>query len=352
MTGTIVKVVGAAVVSLAMLAVLTAEIANIDLDDTYELTAVFDDVTGLFPNDPVKIAGVDVGKVTGIDTEDGRARVTFAVDQDVQLPAATVATIRWRDVLGLRFLYLEPPGDGEPAGERLRDGDEVAVTRDVVDVNRVFDNLGPLVNALDPESINRMVADLDVALGDRIGELRGTFDDVAAFTGAVADHSDQLGSMVRNVGELSAAVAERDRQIESMLENLALLMTTVGEDVDVLDTAVVELGRFGTDLSAILAANRDDLDVTFADLALLLDIVDSELDDVERVFDKLDSFGEVATLGTRFGKAYNRGIVCIDGDLPPCPNPTGTSDPDRNPFDDDGGSAVAEIARILQGEDQ
>ena len=48
--------------------------------DHYTLTATFDDVTGLLLNDNVKIAGVKVGKVTAITTENGKAVVTIEIE--------------------------------------------------------------------------------------------------------------------------------------------------------------------------------------------------------------------------------------------------------------------------------
>lgn len=351
MTRTVAKVAVVGAVSLAMLVLLTLQITNVQVGrDTYELSAVFDDVTGLFPGDPVKIAGIDVGSIESIDTEDGKARVTFVVDESRRLPAETVASIRWRDVLGLRFLYLEPPDGAPGVGELLAHGDEVTATQSVVDVNLVFDNLGPLINALDPEAINRLVANLDVALGDNVDELRGTFDDVATFAGAVDDHGAQLGSMVDNLGALSGAVADRDAQIRTMLENLAALTRTVADDSAVVDEAVVQLGALGEDLSVVLAANRGNIDDLLADVASLLDVVDANLDDVEKTLDQLDEFGTVTNRATRFGRAYNRGVVCIDFDAPPCPTPIGTNDWDENPLDDDGKASIDELVRILTGE--
>ena len=50
------------------------------LDDSYKISATFNDVTGLLINDNVKVAGVKVGKVTGIKVIDGKARVTMRVN--------------------------------------------------------------------------------------------------------------------------------------------------------------------------------------------------------------------------------------------------------------------------------
>ncbi len=55
------------------------------LDNQYTLRAMFDDVTGMLPNDNVKVAGVVVGKVTKVKVIDGRAQVTFKVRDGVKL---------------------------------------------------------------------------------------------------------------------------------------------------------------------------------------------------------------------------------------------------------------------------
>jgi hypothetical protein len=75
------------VVCMTITVYLAFTIGNIRIDDPFgrqrfQLTASFDDVTGLLVDDNVKVAGVVVGKVTRIRTEAGRAHVTFQVDDD------------------------------------------------------------------------------------------------------------------------------------------------------------------------------------------------------------------------------------------------------------------------------
>jgi phospholipid/cholesterol/gamma-HCH transport system substrate-binding protein len=76
--------------------------------DTYTLTASFDDVTGLLVNDNVKVAGVPVGKVTGVEVEEGQAVVRMEIDADQTLPADSAAAVRWRNLIGQRYVYLFP----------------------------------------------------------------------------------------------------------------------------------------------------------------------------------------------------------------------------------------------------
>src|SRR3546814_15913604 len=59
----------------------------------------------------------------------------FEVDEEVRLPTDTTVAVRWRNLVGQRFLGLEPG----TADALLAEGDEVDRAADVVD-------LGQLVN--------------------------------------------------------------------------------------------------------------------------------------------------------------------------------------------------------------
>src|SRR4051794_41493589 len=82
--------------------------------DTYKVSATFDDVTGLLPNDNVKVAGVVVGKVTGVHVRDGRAVVDFQVRKTIKVPTDTSAAGGGRH-LHLQALHQLPPSTTPPA---------------------------------------------------------------------------------------------------------------------------------------------------------------------------------------------------------------------------------------------
>jgi phospholipid/cholesterol/gamma-HCH transport system substrate-binding protein len=118
----------------------------------YEFEAVFSSVNNLKPNSPVRIAGVDVGKVKGIepDTEqtesllahDGAARVTMEVE-DKGLPIHEDAELGIRPRIFLEgnfFVDLEP---GSPSAEELDDGGTIPVTQTAAPVQ-----IGDVLTAL------------------------------------------------------------------------------------------------------------------------------------------------------------------------------------------------------------
>ena len=162
---------------------------------TYTVSATFDDVTGLLVNDNVKIAGVKVGKVTGVKVVKGRALVTAQVDVKYKLPVDTGASIRWRNLLGQHYVYLYPG----TAATMLRDGGHIGTTKSVVDLGALFNRLGPIVKALDPNQINTFIDSVAGALDGNESKLRGAIDDLATVTSSLAQRDDAIGRLLTNL---------------------------------------------------------------------------------------------------------------------------------------------------------
>ena len=102
------------VITVLATSLLALTIANVDLRSASDYSARFSDVTSLNIGDDVRIAGVRVGSVDGIQVADRRqAQVSFSVDGGRKLPASVTATIKYRNLVGQRYIALEP-GAGDP----------------------------------------------------------------------------------------------------------------------------------------------------------------------------------------------------------------------------------------------
>jgi phospholipid/cholesterol/gamma-HCH transport system substrate-binding protein len=96
----------------------------------YELKALFRDVENLKTRSPVRIAGVEVGKVTKVEPKDGggAAEVTMELRDDA-LPIRDDARAQIRSRIFLEgnfFIDIEP---GSPSAGELDDGSTLPVTR-------------------------------------------------------------------------------------------------------------------------------------------------------------------------------------------------------------------------------
>ena len=98
----------------------------------YEITAEFDDASGVTPGTDVRMAGVKIGTVLSqyLDPKTYFAKVVLSVDNSIELPSDTSARIVPEGLLGGNFVELEPGGDTE----MIAPGGEVEYTQGAINV--------------------------------------------------------------------------------------------------------------------------------------------------------------------------------------------------------------------------
>jgi phospholipid/cholesterol/gamma-HCH transport system substrate-binding protein len=277
--------------------------------DAFTITATFGDVTGLLPNDNVKVAGVVVGKVTSVKVVDGKARVKMKIENSHDdIPrSGTKAVVRWRNLIGQRYVYLVP---GARGGVALRDGDDVKETTDVVDLGQLFERLGPIVTAIDPHQVNNLLDTLTQALDGREDKVGKALDDLATLAKGLSTRDEAIGRLVTNLDTVTATLARRDAQIDTMVDNLTTLAQTFGDNTDTLGAALHELSSFGTDLSDVLDSNETQIDRLLSNLSLVTDTVRGKLPELDQF---LATFGDASAAifraGNR-GEFLNQKIIC------------------------------------------
>ena len=308
MKGTLLKLAAFVAVCGFFTVYLALTIGNIRLfRDTYELSATFDDVTGLLKDDNVKVAGVVVGKVTGIDVDKGRARVRFEVKDGVKLPTDSQAAVRWRNLLGQRYVYLYP---GE-ASTVLEDDGAIGKTRSVVDLGELFNRLGPIIKAIDPKQVNTFLESVAGALDGNEEELRSTIDDLAKLTQGLATRDEAIGRLVENLDTVAGTITSRDQQIRTVLDNLLALSTTFSENTDVLDSAITELGGFNEDLGGLLRDNSSEIDRIVNNLTAIVQVVQGKLPVLDETVAGLDELADALFRSSRYGEWLNQDILCL-----------------------------------------
>src|SRR3546814_8356678 len=105
---TVAKSIIFVVVTVLATTVLAGTIRNSSSGTKTEYRALFSDATSLNEGDDVRVSGVKVGTVTGVEVaEDRLAEVTFTVSRDVDLTEGTSAELRFRNVVGQRYLHVE-----------------------------------------------------------------------------------------------------------------------------------------------------------------------------------------------------------------------------------------------------
>lgn len=119
-----------------MLAMRVSDLTNIGNNGGYSLTAHFTNVGGLKVRAPVTLAGVRIGRVTGIsiDPQTYEAVVSMTIDPLYnQLPVDSDASILTAGIVGEQYIGLEPGG----AEDYLTDGSRVKLTQPALVLERL-----------------------------------------------------------------------------------------------------------------------------------------------------------------------------------------------------------------------
>lgn len=237
LVGPLVKALIFVVITALATAILAMSISNAGLGDTASYTARFTDVTSLNPGDDVRVSGVRVGQVDDLSIVDGHlARVTFSVDRSMRLPEDVTATIKYRNMVGQRYIALER-GPTSTA-DRLPEGAEIPLERTTpaLDLTDLFNGFKPLFQALSPDEVN---------------ELSGEIVQVLQGEGGTVD------SLLAHTGSLTATLANRDRVIGDVIDNLNQVLGTINGQGDALSTLVGTLQRLVSGLAGDRTAIGD-----------------------------------------------------------------------------------------------
>ena len=121
--------VAAGIAALFMLAMKVSNLSTYTGDEGYEVTARFEDVSGLKVRSPVTMSGVRIGRVKRIEFDDKALQAVVVMEIEPShnlLPKDTSASIYTAGLLGEKYVGLEAGGDQKS----LVQGDEIKLTQD------------------------------------------------------------------------------------------------------------------------------------------------------------------------------------------------------------------------------
>lgn len=262
---TLVKVLIFTVVAIAMTVGLGIKLANSRLfADTYVLEAEFDDALGVLKGDAVKVAGVDVGRVESMEIEDGKAIVRFNIDDTVKVPTDSSVGIRWRNVVGQRFLYVYP-GEAE---EVYSEGERIPAdqTRPPADIGEFLNRAGPILKAIDPEKANAFVDAMNTALVGNEETIRSLIDSGAVLATELGSNDEDISRLLESADTIMAAYANQDEEIGAFIDNLQQLSTDLAGDTQDINSLVHNFAIVQEQLDEVLVRSRGNMDSTIRDL--------------------------------------------------------------------------------------
>jgi virulence factor Mce-like protein len=263
MAGPLIKLIIFAIVTIMASYVLISTITNAGYGTQVTYRAQFSDVTGLVEGDEVRIAGVRVGQITSIGLAPSKDRPVAQVDLQVQksvpVPDGVQATIRYRNLVGQRYIALTEAGGS--GGRMLAAGGLIplAHTRPALDLTVLFGGFRPLLQALSPADMNRLSFEIIQVFQGEGGTMQSLLTHVSSLTTSLANKDAVIGSVINNLSTVLGSVAARDQKLSDLIVNLQQFVTGLATDRNAIFNSLQSIDALATSTSGLLAQARPPL---------------------------------------------------------------------------------------------
>ena len=315
LTAPLVKLGLFAAITIAATSVLAISIANSNLSSTNDYTARFSDATLLLPGDDVRIAGVRVGQVEDVSIVDRKqAEVKFSVAAGRKLPAGVTAQIKFRNLVGQRYIALGQGVSKDP-NAILKAGGNIPIerTKPALDLTELFNGFKPLFRALNPNDVNKLSYELIQVLQGEGGTVETLLAHTASLTTAIADKDQVIGELINNLNGVLDTVNARGTQLSDLIATLQELVSGLSQDRKPIGDAIDALGGLATTTSGLLEEARAPLKQDIANLGVLTDKLNAQEKEVEHFIQFLPVKTATLTRTVSYGSWFNFFLCSAEG---------------------------------------
>jgi phospholipid/cholesterol/gamma-HCH transport system substrate-binding protein len=303
-TGDLVKLMIFIVVTTVATSLLVVTIGNVSFGDTKEYKAVFSDATGVVNGDDVRVAGVKVGNVEDVEIVDRtRALVTFKVASDHPITDSTFASVRYRNLVGQRYIALTQ-GVGGPS--ILREGATIPLTRTApaLDLTVLFNGFKPLFEALSPEDVNKLAYEIVTVFQGEGGTLESLLAHTASVTTTLASRDQIIGDLITNLNDVMKTLGNRDTELSDLLVKLREFISGLSQDREAILGSLDSVSSLAVQTSDLVTGIRPGLTEDITQLRKVAGTLDRNKGEIDRALQvlpiKLNKVGRTAIYGSWF----------------------------------------------------
>jgi phospholipid/cholesterol/gamma-HCH transport system substrate-binding protein len=307
-------VTGLVVIALCLLAaVYSDDLPIIGGGTTY--SAEFSEAAGIKPSDEVRIAGVKVGKVTGVELAGDKVLVSFKV-KDAWVGDRTRAAIKIKTLLGQKFLSLEP--DGNAVADP---GKPIPRNRTVApyDVLEAFRGLAETVDAVDTPQLAKSFEVLSQTFADTPDNVKGALTGLSALSKTISSRDDQLAKLLNNTQQITKTLADRDAEVAKLLEDGNKLLAEIRKRKEAISALLTGTQKLAIELRGLVDDNNKQLDPVLTQLDQLTAMLQRNQDNLGKGIEKLAPFVRQFTNTLGNGRWFDN-YIC--GLLPPSVGPS------------------------------
>ncbi|MGI8663586.1 MAG: MCE family protein [Acidimicrobiales bacterium] len=283
------------------------------LEHTYELRSQFRDAAGLREGDSVRVAGVKVGRVTGIsaDRQKGLVEVSFVVNQGLEVHDGVQADVALETLLGAKYIRLRDVMKSDKSTERLESlkSDDplrtipVERTTTPYDVFELARRATEGISNLDTKSLNSVINQLAVVTDDKQQSISDLITGLNKVSSAINQRDGQLTQLLDRADTVSKTLADKDQTLVALIDQSKQILDLLATRRDSLTAALGEGSLAVQRLSQLIGDHQKELDDILSTLHPTLAVIAANQGHIDNA---------LTWLGPGF---YNQSLAGTHGDF-------------------------------------
>jgi phospholipid/cholesterol/gamma-HCH transport system substrate-binding protein len=256
------------------------------LKHQYEVSGVFSDAAGLHKGAGVRLAGVEVGQVTGVspDFAHGQVLITWKVDHGVHLGPRTRADIGTATLLGGDVVKLSDTSGGRSLERVPHDQRRIPISRTSVPYT-VTAALGDLTTNLEQIKIpvvDKLLKQVSANVSSTAPQLPDLLKNLDLVAKAVTSRQQQLSELLTNSQQITSTLATRDQELVQLIDRADKLLDVLNGQRDQLASALGSSSNIVRQLGDLLTTKRAQIDSILGDLHRTLDVAQRQVPNINK----------------------------------------------------------------------
>jgi phospholipid/cholesterol/gamma-HCH transport system substrate-binding protein len=223
MRGNDARVMRLGAITLVVMALVSAATFNLSKFPGFRGTtyyAEFSDASGIHKGDMVQVGGMRAGRVAAVELDKDLVVVKFEINGDVDFGPDTRASIEVLNLLGEKFLDLQPEGAGQ-----LESGSRIPLehTESAYDIVGVFGDLTTTTEQIDTHELSKALDVVAGTLNDSSPEIGAAFDGIARLSRSVSQRDAELQTLFTSSQQVTKVLDNRSQDIVDLMHHSDLV---------------------------------------------------------------------------------------------------------------------------------
>lgn len=293
MKGSDARVMRLGAITLVMMAIVSAATFNLSKFPGFRGTtyyAEFSDASGIHKGNVVQVGGIRSGRVTDVTLDEDRVIVKFEVDGDVELGPESEASIEVLNLLGEKFLDVQPVGKGE-----LETGSTIPLERTeaAYDIVGVFSDLTTTTEEIDTRQLSEALDVVSGTMDSSAPEIAAAFDGIARLSRSVSQRDEEIQTLLEGSQRITRVLDRRGQDIVDLMRHSDLVFKELRNRKAAVHRLLVNARILANELRGLVDDNEQQIGPALAEVDSLLSMLIDKKKELQATLHELGPYVEI-----------------------------------------------------------